>query len=320
VELISRELMPPRIQASRRRFVLSSNLAIRSARALAASILRRFDVVVPVHLRTGEVLFVDLANVVGRTIWFFRDYEPERAVIRLIESNLGPGDVFLDVGANVGFFSLTASRRVDLSGQVHSFEPLPSVAALLRRTVAANALTNVRIVEAAVGAGAGTATMAVMKDSAYSHVLEPTTEVETNHGTWHALAVTSISLDQYVDEALSAPPRLVKLDIEGAEVAALEGARLLLSNPAGPDVICEVYARHLFRFNHTPKDVFDIFLSHGYDALDPETLQPMGVRELSEERYNVFFRKSTRKGPTTGNIVSQSATECGSSALSKGLQ
>lgn len=287
-------LMPRGIPSPLRRVARSRNPAIRFARAAAGSILQRLDVVVPVHLPSGEVLFVDLANVVGRTIWFFGDYEPERPINRLIESTLAPGDVFLDVGANVGFFSLTASRIVGQNGQVHSFEPLPAVAALLRRTVAFNSLTNVRVIEAAVGAQAGDATMAVMKDSAYSHVLEQAMEVDTGHGSWHAVAVRTISLDQYANQALAGPPRLVKIDIEGAEMQALEGARSLLSDPEGPDVICEVDESHLARFNHTPTDVFDRFLSLGYQALDPETLKPIGVGDLSEHRYNVFFRRETR--------------------------
>lgn len=267
---------------------------MRFARAAAGSMLRRLNVVVPVRLGSGEVLFVDLANVVGRTIWLFGDYEPERTINRLIESNLAAGDVFLDVGANVGFFTVTASRIVGRDGQVHSFEPLPAIAALLRRTVEFNSLVNVKVIEAAVGAQAGNATMAVMKDSAYSHLLERATDVDADHGSWHALEVKVICLDQYVAEALPGLPRLMKLDIEGAEVEALEGAQYLLSDPQGPDVICEVHESHLARFNHTPTEVFDRFLSLGYQALDPETLKPVDVGYLSDRRYNIFFRKGSR--------------------------
>jgi len=286
--------MPQAIPSRLLRIAGSQNRAVRFVRAMARSILHRLGVVVPVRLSTGDVVFVDLANVVGRTIWLFGDYAPEQPVKRLIESNLAPGDVFLDVGANIGFFSLIASRIVGPSGEVHSFEPLPDAAALLRRTVDGNALTNVVVIEAAVGAQAGDATMAVMKDSAYSHVVEWATGVDAGHGSWHAVAVRTISLDQYVAQALAGPPRLVKMDIEGAEMEALKGAHSLLSDHEGPDVICEVDESRLARFNHTPTDVFDRFLSLGYQALDPETLKPIGVGDLSDHRYNVFFRKRTR--------------------------
>lgn len=286
--------MPRAISSPLLRIARSRNPAVRLAKAAAGSILQRLDVVVPARLNTGDVLFVDLANTVGRTIWLRGDYESEGQIKAIIESNLGPGDVFLDVGANVGFFTLTASRIVGPEGAVHSFEPVPQLAGLLRRTVEVNSLTNVAVVEAAVGAKSGDGTMAVMKESAYSHVMEGAGRVDTDHGDWQAVRVRTVSLDEYVAEKVKGRPRVMKMDIEGAEVAALNGARTLLAAPDGPDVICEVGEPHLARFNNRPKDVFDLFAGWSYEALDPETLKPMGVDDLDQHHYNVFFRKTAR--------------------------
>jgi FkbM family methyltransferase len=283
--------MPQSVTTALRTIAKSGNPIVRLAKRMVIGILQRMDVVAPARLKNGDVLYVDLANAVGRTIWVRGDYVTEPAIKKLIETNLKQGDVFFDVGANVGFFSLVAARAVGESGEVHSFEPLPELAALLRRTAVANRLNNLHVVEAAVGQGPGTAEMAVMKDSAYSHLIRGQAEVESDHGGWRSVSVATVSLDQYRDQKVGRPLRLMKMDIEGAELEALQGARQLLSQPTAPDVICEVNPDHLARFGHAPEVVFKHFASMGFAAFDPETGQPMGVEDLSAHRQNVFFKK-----------------------------
>ncbi|MFI5282554.1 MAG: FkbM family methyltransferase [Candidatus Dormibacterales bacterium] len=283
--------MPQSVTTALRTIAKSGNPIVRLGKRMVIGVLQRMDVVAPARLKNGDVLYVDLANAVGRTIWVRGDYVTEPAIKTLIETNLEPGDVFFDVGANVGFFSLVAARAVGESGEVHAFEPLPELAALLRRTAAANGLNNLHVVEAAVGQGPGTAEMAVMKDSAYSHLIQGQAEVESDHGGWRSVSVATVSLDQYRDQKVGRPLRLMKMDIEGAELEAIEGARQLLSQPNAPDVICEVNPDHLARFGHAPKVVFQHFESMGFAAFDPETGRPMSVEDLSAHRQNVFFKK-----------------------------
>jgi FkbM family methyltransferase len=284
--------MPQRVTTALRNIAKSGNPLVRLAKRMVIAVLQRMDVVAPARLKNGDVLYVDLANAVGRTIWVRGDYVTEPAIRKVIETNLKQGDVFFDVGANVGFFSLLAARVVGESGDVYSFEPLPELATLLRRTAAANRLSNLHVVEAAVGQRPGTAEMAVMKDSAYSHlVVGPAAEVESDHRGWRSVSVKTVSLDDYRDRAVRKPLRLMKMDIEGAELEALDGARQLLSQTDAPDVICEVNPDHLARFGHEPRDVFQRFESMDFAACDPETLQPMGIEDLSAHRQNVFFKK-----------------------------
>jgi FkbM family methyltransferase len=269
----------------------SDNSVVLLAKRLTVAAVRRMDLIAPARLKSGDVLYVDLANRVGRTIWLRGDYINEIVISDLIQANLKIGDVFLDVGANVGFFSLMAARKVGESGEVHAFEPLPKLASLLRRTIATNRLENSYVVEAAVGTQSGTAQMAVMKDSAVSHLLGGLDEIETIPGGREAVLVETISLDEYRELRIRKPLRLIKMDIEGAELEAIDGARRLLSDPNGPDVICEVYSGYLARFGHEPNDIFQRFNSMGYTALDPETGHDMGLQDLSVHRQNVFFKK-----------------------------
>jgi len=132
-----------RPSAALRQLAQGRSRAVLLGKRFATAILRRTDVNAGVRLTTGDILYVDLANAVGRTIWLRHDYSAEASIIDLIRANLNPGDTFFDVGANVGFFSVQASRIVGDRGEVHSFEPLPKLAVLLRRSIARNGLRNV---------------------------------------------------------------------------------------------------------------------------------------------------------------------------------
>ena len=266
---------------------------LRAMKRLAGAILLHSRLVARVELRRGGVLYVDLANAVGRTIWLRRDYESEAPITDLVIRNLRPGDAFFDVGANVGFFSVVAASQVGPAGRVVAFEPLPALVRLLGRTIAANTLGNIEIVGAAVGRSEGQTRIAAMRDSAYSHLIEGARLIDRAHGGWRAVDVPRVSLDGYAASSRLVP-RLVKMDIEGAEMDALAGATRLLAHPNGPDVICEVGFPHLARFGHTPEELFAEFERYGYRAFHPRTRRPMIWQELSEHEYNVFFRHPSR--------------------------
>ena len=87
----------------------------------------------------------------GRLHYFYDDpYEPEMSLA--IRRLLRTGDVFLDIGANIGYFSTLAGHIVGETGQVVAFEPHPEALATLRAATAVNGLSGViEIVEAAVG-------------------------------------------------------------------------------------------------------------------------------------------------------------------------
>ena len=108
-------------------------------------------------LRDGRVLQCQLADRTQRTMYFGL-FEPRET--RLLEELLDPGDTFIDVGAHIGWFTTVAARCVGEAGQVVACEPYPSNAAMLKRNLTRNDCTNVRLVEAALGSGLGTITLA----------------------------------------------------------------------------------------------------------------------------------------------------------------
>lgn len=130
---------------------------------------------------------------------------------RAIQQTVLPGMVAYDLGANAGYYTLALSRLVGDSGRVFSFEPDARNAYLLRRHIDLNNLRNVTVVQAAVSNSTGLVAFSgwkVIEESAY--------------------LVPSISLDEFI-AAGNPAPGFVKMDIEGAEGAALQGAQAVLS-------------------------------------------------------------------------------------------
>ena len=96
----------------------------------------------------GATMVVNAADIVGRYITYFGIWEP--SMTAWLRATLKPGDTFVDVGANVGYFTLLASDLVGPTGRVVAVEPSAATRRLLERNVSSNHVANVRIVEAAV--------------------------------------------------------------------------------------------------------------------------------------------------------------------------
>jgi FkbM family methyltransferase len=158
----------------------------------------------------------------------------ERAVQELIAAELSAGDVFYDIGANVGFFTLLAARLVGEQGLVVAFEPVPESAATIRRNVAANNFTNVLVLEQAAFSRAGSATLAVPADQVGALLTS-----DAPAGT-RSITVELVEIDELVRTGAIRPPNVVKIDVEGAEVDVLAGMKDVLP-AAVPLVLCELH-------------------------------------------------------------------------------
>jgi len=173
---------------------------------------------------------IDPQDPMGQAIYLYGCYD--YPITRLLETIITTSTVFFDVGANVGFFSLLASTKCD---HVYAFEPLPSNLKRLARNMEINGLQNVTVIERAVGDHAGRATLYV-PESDNSGLASLNASVGGK-----ALEVPLITLDGFVRERELKQIDVMKIDIEGAEVLAFEGARELLTRNDAPDVIFEAH-------------------------------------------------------------------------------
>ena len=156
-------------------------------------------------------------------------YEPE--VQKLYSALVKPGMVVYDVGANVGFLSMLGAWLAGPTGHVFCFEPLPSNADAIRHNIQLNAFENVTVIPFALGDKQQTVEFLVSADVGWGKVAglpgnEPQEIV-------NRIQVRADTLDNVVAEANLRPPDIIKIDIEGAEVGMIEGAKqtLLRSRP-----------------------------------------------------------------------------------------
>jgi FkbM family methyltransferase len=142
-------------------------------------------------------------------------YESDK--VRRFAAALSGMRIVYDVGANVGYYSVLASRILGSTGQVIAFEPDPQNVVFLRRHLEMNGIENVQVVEAAVSDRCGKA-MFRQEASRYMGTLSPS-------GT---VPVRTLSLDELINSGELPPPDVIKIDVEGAERQVFSGAEQTL--------------------------------------------------------------------------------------------
>ncbi len=154
---------------------------------------------------------------------------------RLVQAFLRPGMTFVDVGANLGYYTLIAARLVGPSGRVHAFEPNARMRAALEHNIALNSLPNVEVHDQAVSDVVG-------EISFYESSWEANQGISSIYpGSARSteVRVSSTTLDRLVSEGDGRRIDLVKMDIEGAEHLAIAGGRALFSASDAPGLIFE---------------------------------------------------------------------------------
>lgn len=185
-------------------------------------------------------LWIDLCDEYVSLPCLRDSYEPSET--RFVLDRLGPGDVFLDIGANVGWFAIQAAERVGPSGRVHAFEPRAATCGLLERSVRDNGYSDRCVVHRA----------ALGEQTARSRLLGAAGS--TNLGGFRLARDAAETFDGMISEDvavialddldIAGPVRLIKMDVEGAEPSVLRGARRLLARDR-PVILTEVHGPNL---------------------------------------------------------------------------
>jgi FkbM family methyltransferase len=147
-------------------------------------------------------------------------YEMDKQV--LFSKHVGTGDKVLDIGANVGFYTLLSSHLVGPTGRVVAFEPVPRNLRYLHDHIHVNRLENVEVIEAAVGEKAGEIAFDDSSGSATGKI-----------STTGRLRVPLVTVDELVAKGAVPAPTVLKIGVEGAEGMVLRGARRSLTAPPG---------------------------------------------------------------------------------------
>ena len=218
---------------------------------------------------------------------------PEFDEMRFLMHYLLPGDGFLDVGANIGLYSLLASALVGERGYVDAIEPSPRENARLRENVALNGLTQVHVHQLAVSDRDGFVRLAGGRDPAAG--LDQTSHLWTaEDGEGEFTQVRAARLDDFL---AGKSYTLGKIDIEGAEPLALAGAVTMLEKLDPPAWLVEINGL-LHGYGYSERGFCDWMSARGFDAAlyDSQARRLQFEEEPWRRRPNVLFVARTRRG------------------------
>ena len=222
-------------------------------------------------------------------------YKPELLAMRRLVKE---GDLVVDVGANVGTFSVFLSKEVGAKGRVHSFEPIRDTYWRLQENIALNRCENISPYCQAISNKKGTAIMNVFPEGhdAWNSFGKPKFDEIVPIST-EKVAINT--LDKFTKKANIKKIDFLKIDVEGYERDVLRGAKELLSNNRVKYLSFEISAIPLKGAGRTGAEVFDLLREYEYLAYEfnPDKNKFVGPIETSETFYQNFYasRSDLRK-------------------------
>ncbi len=182
-------------------------------------------------------------------------------IIREI-NKLALGDFFIDVGANIGFFTLLASKKIGLSGRAFAFEPSPREYKRLINNIELNSAENILPYNIAISDYNGECKFFI---SSSGH-----TGINSLQGDMNSCCpklVPILTGDTLLSQLANINPDskiLVKIDVEGAEFSVILGMKKILSQSNVKTVILEITPKFLQKFGHKKEDIYSLMNSHGF--------------------------------------------------------
>ncbi|HTI07079.1 MAG TPA: FkbM family methyltransferase [Puia sp.] len=186
-------------------------------------------------------------------------YETE--LTKYLLNAIRPDSVFVDVGANIGYYTCMASKKIS-AGQVFAFEPNEKAFRLLQRNIMLNwPDCPVKAEQVAIS---DKKDEVAFKNYKYKFVTSQffTSEEEGEMNSYEVVKVPTISLDEYFPQGQKID--FLKIDVEGAELGVLKGAKRVIETNPGMQILMEWSVPQLKTQGTDPHDIIDFFMERGY--------------------------------------------------------
>jgi len=224
----------------------------------------------------------------------------ESKVKQLIKSTLREGETFIDIGANIGFFSILGAKLVGDSGQVFSFEPNPDCVEIINRNKKLNSYENLKIVKKAISNSSKKQDFFISKQHALSTLKEDSALMELER----TIEVEITSLDREIKnlEISEDSISLIKIDVEGHELFVFQGMKELLSSTK-PKIIFENNPLAMKEYGYSLIDIYRDFLKpHGYKVFFIPSKTHRSLIEVSVNNYVSLEEEITTYKDIPGDI------------------
>lgn len=190
------------------------------------------------------------------------EYGQEREIIELIISTLSTDDVFWDIGANIGLYSIFSAKQVQ-QGAVVAFEPHPQNYESLRRNIKQNDLSNISAEKIAL-ANENTVGVLTLEDTeagAGGNTLESKHRSDDLFESSQEIDIIVRQGDMILEKDIPFP-NVIKIDVEGAELDTIKGMETILSDDKCREVFCEVH-KH---YSVSPENYEDLMSELGFES------------------------------------------------------
>ena len=228
--------------------------AARPLRRLLEPLVSKLTVPVPARLTTGHICYVDTRSVVGRGLLVTG--EMDRPLAAWVSAAVAGRDgIFIDAGANVGFFSLLALSKMR-AGTSHAFEIDPRTLRCLRLTQSRGKLEHLVVHDCGLGESQASAGLHAEEEFVWTHV-----DFDSEGGPRFAIR----PLDDFANEFAGQRVVAMKMDVEGMELAVARGAVKILSEHR-PLVVSEAIEENLARYGASVRDLVEFMSSLNYSS------------------------------------------------------
>ena len=200
---------------------------------------------------------------------------------RFLKGFLRPGQVVVDVGANIGTHSIVSAIQVGATGRVYAVEAHPVTARFLRENIRLNELDLiVKVMNVAVGETSGEAMFSDQRSDDQNCILPKSTG---------GISVRVAPLDSLI---AAGPIDLIKIDVEGFELMVLRGALATLSRTRA--IYFEAWDRHFTRYGYCFAELWDLLNSQGFKVVHPQTERSIPRSERIPECLNLLALRDER--------------------------
>lgn len=232
----------------------------------------------------GHKMFLDSKDSLGLSInGIYEPFETE-----LIKKEIKPGDVVLDIGANIGYYTLIFAKLVGGNGKVYAFEPDPTNFTLLNKNVEINGYENVVLVPKAVSNRSGKLKLYLSETNKGDH------RIYNSYDGRKFVEIEGVKLDEYFKD-YSGKIDLIKMDIQGAESIALQGMSELLKKNKSVKILSEFCPLYLKGAGTEPSEYLKLLLEHGFKLYEINERKKKIEPKTPEELLNIY---SPKKGET----------------------
>ena len=254
-----------------------------------------------------QIKIPEFIDVMGHKMYLAQNSYVSKRLVRygiheenetnLVKSKIKEGEIVVDIGANIGYYSLIFAKLVGKSGKVFAFEPEPKNFHLLQKNLKTNSYENVTIEKKGISDKNGKSKFYISERNVGAHSIFPHTKYHKSF-----IDVEIVTLDDYFHKKEIDKISFVKIDVEGGEVAILRGMSCILANE-NLKILIEYSPEIYRRFGEKPEDLFKILnendfqinsIQSGDNLIEPISSSLL-VKNDFNKQINLFCTKLNRK-------------------------